>query len=164
MLALIGTLLASFVPVYSRHLTTSRIAEAPEVLAELHRGAATYWAARNHAGHHTHCLPPPAGPTPLDPRPTPLPFTPPPEETPTWRAIAPTLMGRSLRFSYAYLPEDSGCDLQSPDPSQPFVRFRAFGDLDGDGERSTFERAATVDRKTSLLVPMGPLLVRQRVE
>ncbi len=162
-LALLGTLLASFVPVYLRHLTTSRLTEAPETLAELHRGAAAYWAGRAGTFPRRRCLPPPAGPTPADPLPEPTPFIPSPHEAPTWNAIAPSLQGRPLRFSYAYIPEDSGCDLR-PSPRHPFVRLRALGDLDGDGEHSTFERAAGLAEHGEDLVPIGPLLVRQRVE
>ena len=42
--------------------------------------------------------------------------------------------------------------------------FRAEGDLDGDGERSIFERRAAADPDSGELVPIGILYVRDRVE
>jgi hypothetical protein len=43
------------------------------------------------------------------------------------------------------------------------VTFRAEGDLDGDGERSLFERRAR-GTEDGTLVPVGILYVRDRVE
>ena len=162
LLSVVGVLLAAFLPVYLRGLHTSRLSEPVEVLAGLHRGAATYWAAAHGSRKRRRCLPPPAGPAPADPTPEARPFTPPEAEAATWRALDPTLAGRPLRFSYRYLPADSGCDLKAR-PGTSLLRLQALGDLDGDGVRSTFERSATVDAEGAL-VPLGPLLQRRRVE
>ncbi len=162
LLSVVGVLLAAFLPVYLRGLHTSRLAEPVEVLASLHRGAASYWRTPQGDARRRRCLPPPAGPTPVDPTPEARPFQPPEEEATTWRALDPTLAGRPLRYSYRYLPTDSGCGLKAR-PGTPLLRLQAIGDLDGDGVRSTFERSATVDADGAL-VPLGPLLQHRRAE
>src|SRR5262245_39106441 len=64
-----GVVLASFLPTFFRHLQVSKIAEASEQLAVLHRLASAYYDGqrpttliRSRPG----CLPPAAGPTPSD--------------------------------------------------------------------------------------------------
>jgi hypothetical protein len=86
------------------------------------------------------------------------------EETPghaTWSdlAFAPD---RPVRFRYSLLPLASGCGL-GPEHGEPLVVFRAEGDLDGDGDLSTFERAAKASDRRQL-VPDGVLRVLHRVE
>ena len=80
----------------------------------------------------------------------------------TWTALgfAPS---RPVRFSYVFEPTAHGCGLRSPEGTY-LVTFRATGDLDGDGERSVFERRAAADPRTGELVPIGILYARDRVE
>ena len=85
-------------------------------------------------------------------------------ETPgyrTWAALEfqPTY---AIRYSYTFEPTASGCDLRSPEGTY-LVTMRAEGDLDGDGERSVFERRATATPEGDL-IPMGILYVRDRAE
>ena len=79
----------------------------------------------------------------------------------TWAALG-FQPPRPIRYSYTFEPTASGCDLRSPDGTY-LLTLRAEGDLDGDGERSVFERRfrATEDGR---LVPFGILYVRDRVE
>jgi type II secretory pathway pseudopilin PulG len=112
----------------------------------------------------TRCLPPTAGPTPRMPtrEPERVDFT--HEDTPghdTWRALG-FQPPRPVRYSYTFEPTASGCGLRSPEGTY-LLTLRAEGDLDGDGERSVFERRfrATEDGR---LEPFGILYVRDRVE
>lgn len=161
-----GILLASFVPTFVRELRHSKISEAPENLALLHRRAAAYFAAEyaTGAGSVSHCLPPAAGPTPAEPSEEPVEVDWADEDLPggaTWRALgfAPE---RPVRFAYTFEPTSVGCGLRTPAGTY-LVTFRAEGDLDGDGERSLFERRAAVDAE-GRLVPIGILYVRDRTE
>jgi type II secretory pathway pseudopilin PulG len=161
-----GVVLAVAVPTFSRHLRTSKTAEAAEQLAALHRGAAAYYVRRHTAADGrtlTQCLPEAAGPTPTEPSSSPqrVDFTAP--NTPgadTWRALgfAPE---EPTRFRYSVLPEKPGCGLDATQHVQRMT-FAAEGDLDGDRVLSRFERRATA--KDGELVPSGVLVVTQRVE
>jgi hypothetical protein len=158
LLSLSALVLAVFVPSFVRRVRTNKIDEAPELLAELSRRTAAYYAA-----HPTGCLPPGAGPAPGAParKPEELDFSSP--ETPghaTWRALA-FQPGRPVRFSYQYLPRESGCGLRETEAPIPIV-FRAQGDLDGDGVLSTFELRAKIEQ--GRFTPAEELRVHQRTE
>lgn len=161
-----GVIVAAFVPTFARHLRTSKLAEAAEVLEEMQRVSAVYFATRHDVdGHsHDHCLPSAAGPAPAATSTSAVDVDFSAAETPgapTWTALG-FHPDRPLRYRYTFAPSRSGCDL-APDGSAPFVVFRAEGDLDGDGSRSTFERNAGVDGDGNL-VPRDILFVRNRVE
>ena len=163
----VGVILAVFVPTFVAELSTSKLTEAPDRLAELHRRAASYYAARRRTedGLLRHCLPPKAGPTPLLPSADPVTTAFDAEDSrgaATWAALG-FLPSEAMRFSYAFLPRQTGCGLRSSADGQAILVLRAEGDLDGDGRRSVFERRARVDDRGEL-VPMGILEVRDRVE
>ncbi len=163
----VGVLLAVFIPSFLRELRTSKTSEATENLALLYQRSAAYFVAR-HAREdlpaQTRCLPPTAGPTPRLPtqEPEEVDFT--ARETQgsaTWRALsfAPTT---PVRYSYTFEPTASGCNLRSPEGTY-LLTIRAEGDLDGDGERSIFERRARANEEGEL-EPSDILYVRDRVE
>ena len=64
-----GVLLAVMIPAFARALRTSKIAEATEELASMHRAAASYYAARHgeRRDRLVRCLPAQAGPAPAMP-------------------------------------------------------------------------------------------------
>jgi type II secretory pathway pseudopilin PulG len=164
---IVGVALAAFLPTFLRELRLSKVSEAAEYLALMHARAAAYFAAEHETegGPMRHCLPPGAGPTPAEPSEEPVAVNWRDERLPggeTWRALgfAPE---RPVRFTYMFEPTSVGCGLRSP-PGTYLVTFRAQGDLDGDGERSIFERRAAVDPETGELVPLGILYVRDRTE
>lgn len=160
--SLVGCALAGFLPSFVRALRVSKVSEAAEHLALMHESAAAYFAAEHETeqGPQRHCLPPPAGPMPAAP--TVEPTSPDWASDPVWAALgfAPE---RHVRFSYTYEPVAHGCGLRHS-PGTYLVTFRAQGDLDGDGERSMFERRAAVNAETGVLEPLGILYVRDRVE
>jgi type II secretory pathway pseudopilin PulG len=152
-LSLTGALLAAFLPTFFRHLSTSKIAEAVEQLDALHRATASYYAA------HRACLPASAGPYPALPSadPVQVDFAHDERGAATWSAL-----GREaapLRFGYQLEVLEPGCTQRAAGPA---LYLRAFGDLDGDGVTSLFERAARVEH--GALVPQGPLRTINRVE
>ncbi len=158
LLSLSALVLAVFVPSFTRRIRTNKIDEAPELLAELSRRTAAYYAA-----HPAGCLPPPAGPAPSAPamEPDELDFSAP--ETPghtTWSALG-FEPGRPVRFSYQYLPSESGCGLREAEAPIRVV-FRAHGDLDGDGVLSTFELHAKIEQ--GRFTPAEELRVDRRTE
>ena len=161
-LSLTGVLLAAFVPTFLRHVRTSKLAEATEQLGTLHRQAAAYYA-REHAGAALarHCLPASAGPYPSTPSPSPVPvdFADDSVGAPTWIALGQTGV-RMLRYAYEVVVAEPGCRERAGTP--PAIWFRAHGDLDGDGEPSLIERAATP--KAGVLAPVGPLRIVARTE
>lgn len=67
LVALVGAVLAAFSPTFIRQLRLSRVSEASEQLAALHRGMAAYYEAPqvdDEANRRMRCLPEPAGPAP----------------------------------------------------------------------------------------------------
>lgn len=163
----VGCVLAAFVPAFLRELRLSKISEASEHLALMHQRTAAYYAAERTIEGSTlrHCLPRSAGPTPAAPSVEPVEVDWSESESldgQTWTALgfAP---GRAVRYAYVFEAVTHGCDLRSPERTY-LVTFRAEGDLDGDGERSIFERRAAADPETGELTPIGILYVRDRVE
>jgi type II secretory pathway pseudopilin PulG len=162
LLCLIGIVLAVFVPTFLRRVRTNKITEASELLQEMSDRTAAYYATSWGTGKR-YCLPPNAGPTPAEPT---------VESTDvdffavehaghtTWEALG-FQPDHPVRYSYSYTPSRDGCDLiGSGDPES--VSFRAEGDLDGDGVRSTFERRATLE--SDGFEPADTLRVHQRTE
>lgn len=165
-LAVVGVILAAFLPTFFRNVRTSKLEEATDELERLHQATAAYFAADHVVdGHHRrHCLPSAAGPAPAQTseRAVDVDFR--AEATPgvaTWTALG-FQPDRPIRYRYTILPRQVGCDLNAP-VGTALVTFRAEGDLDGDTARSTFERSAGVDAHGNL-VPIDILFVRNRVE
>ena len=162
LLCLLGVVLAIFVPTFVRRVRTNKINEAAELLQTMSLRASAYYDT-TWSSSKRHCLPPGAGPTPEAP-------TVDSEEVDffssevsghaTWEALD-FQPARPIRFSYEFMPSRDGCELGvGPEPGT--VVFRAEGDLDGDGVRSTFERRATIGREG--FRPSDALLVHQRTE
>ena len=162
-----GALLAAFIPAFLHEVRTSKIAEAGEALGTLHHGAAAYYAAAHHTpeGSRIYCLPDVVGfwfVTPsVDAHVVDFAADATPG-APTWRALAfaPT---RPLRYAYTFTPTASGCGVAPHEDHATVVVLTAEGDLDGDGERSHFERRDGIDAHGDL-VPIDVLYVRDRVE
>lgn len=166
LIAVVGALLAVFVPTFVRHLRTSKTAEAAEQLELLQQRAAAYFVTPHPTSEGVMalgCLPEAAGPAPEKPSRDPVKVDFADPKTPghaTWEALGFQPEDR-LRYRYSFLPEKAGCGLRAKG-GKPVLTLRAEGDLDGDGELSTFERQATVEE--GRLVPTGILYVRDRME
>lgn len=162
LVCLLGVVLAVFVPTFLRRVRTNKIVEASELLQVMSQRANAYydtsWSSLNR-----HCLPPSAGPTPraptVDSHDVDF-FSTETDGHATWEALD-FQPDRPVRFSYSFEPVANGCALGRNSEPTPIV-FRAEGDLDGDGVRSTFERRATIDRNG--FTPADALLVHQRTE
>lgn len=165
LIAIAGVLLAVVIPTFMQKVQVSRISEAGEQLDQMYIGILAYHGSLQHldAGPRMGCFPPPAGPTPAVPTAAGLELDFFEEGVPgaaTWRALEFNPEG-VVRYSYTFLPAQEGCEV--PDPAPPvIVRWRAEGDLDGDGELSTFERSASLDGDQLLPEPL--LLVQRRTE
>jgi hypothetical protein len=159
----VATVLAVFVPEFFERLRTNKLSEAPELLAELQQRAESYYATDWGDGRR-HCLPPSAGPTPIEPSedPVPVDFTAEDQEGgASWEALGFTPT-RPIRFSYRYTTTEHGCGLLG-DGETATITLSAEGDLDGDSQRSRFERTAVLTADGRMR-PLGPLQVQQRIE
>lgn len=176
---LVGIGLATFVPTFIRELRTSKTSEAVENLQLLSQRSAAYFATpwpREDGPAALRCLPSTVGPTPRQPTLEPETVIFASEETPghaTWAALGfprapdpeaddhdqPAL---DVRYAYTFEPTASGCGLRSPEGSY-LLTLRAEGDLDGDGERSLFERRMAADEEGNLH-SFGILYVLDRAE
>lgn len=160
-ISLVGIALAVFVPTFVRELHTSKVAEAAEMLDAIAARAITYYESRQPDGRR--CLPGNAGPTPRTPsvEPTTIRF----EEDgveghEAWSALG-FQPSRPIRFSYSFESE-SGC-AQRPEEGDVLFTITAFGDLDGDGDLSSFVRSYGLDEGGHLL-PVGVTHVADAVE
>ncbi len=163
---LAGVLIAVFVPTFVAQLRLSKVSEATEQLAALHAATAAYYATDHRVDGKLRrmCLPESAGPTPASPAVYPMDTDFAAKETPgnaTWQALG--MAGAHVRYSYQVIVAAPGCGPRENSP-RPLVTFRAEGDLDGDGVRSTLERSATASSDQSTLTPSALLRVVQRVE
>jgi type II secretory pathway pseudopilin PulG len=166
LLCIAGIILAVAVPAFVKNVRTSKLTEVSVQLDALHRAAAAYYQAsrRLPEGTRKHCLPPAAGPAPEKPSPEPVEVDFASPDTPgaeSWRALGFD-PAEPLRFRYTFLPARAGCGLQ-PSGNRPMLLLRAEGDLDGDGEYSTFERSSVVSENGEL-VPTRLLVVKDRME
>lgn len=142
LLSVIGVVLAIFVPSFFRRVRSNKVSEAAELLQEMSTRSMAYYAAPQATGYRN-CLPPSAGPTPATPSVDSAEVDFFSTEEPghaSWRAFE-FQPQRPIRYSYSYQPSVEGCDLGAANPT---LVFRAEGDLDGDGVRSTFERRVTL--------------------
>ncbi|HEU4408469.1 MAG TPA: hypothetical protein VFS43_24620 [Polyangiaceae bacterium] len=149
-IALGGSLLAVVVPSFVRDLHASRLSEAVRGLHDIGEGAVAY--AR--------------GKPPAEAFPPPAPLTPP--EVPrgrrvkdppgTWDHLTWAALGFSIDhehyFSFAFESHNG--------PDRATFVARAHGDLDGDGERSTFELYGECTPEGSRVLP--GLFVDREVE
>lgn len=162
LLCLVGIVLAIFVPTFTRRVRANKINEASELLQDLSARTAAYYAT-SWDDERRHCLPPGAGPMPAVPsvEAESVDFlSAEAEGHETWQALG-FQPDRPIRYSYTYVPSQHGCDLIGRE-GLGTVSFRAEGDLDGDGVRSTFERRATLGPDGWLQADV--LHVHQRVE
>lgn len=162
-----GSILAVLVPAFLREVRLSKTSEAAEMLQQMHLGASAYFATREviDGVERRRCLPEAAGPTPARPRVEARTvdfFDDEALGASTWRVLS-FRSERPLRFSYSFVPVESGCDLRTPERTY-IVSYRAEGDLDGDGARSLFERRDATSSTEDVLEPVGILFVRDRVE
>jgi len=161
-----GCVLAAFIPTFLGQVRLSKVAEAADQLRALHDATAAYYGAshRIESKLQRMCLPESAGPTPPAPAVYPMQTDFAAKEVPgsaTWSALG--LTAGQVRYSYQVVVASPGCGLRA-NPPQVLVTFRAEGDLDGDGVRSSLERTASASADQTELKP-GPLLrVHQRVE
>ena len=168
LVSILGAVLAVAGPQFLRKLRTSKVAEASEELELLHRGAAMYyatWHAQAAHGTKDHCLPSAAGPTPAQPSVDPVEVTFTDDATPgapTWQALR-FEPESGVRYSYSFLPIQSGCGVTTRQDGAPLVTIRAEGDLDGDGTRSRFERYASPNAEGEI-VQVEALVVSDRIE
>ncbi len=164
--SIIGCLLAAFVPAFVDHLRLSKASEAARELDRMHLATAAYFAAPHASETETlhRCLPSAAGPYPTEPTQDArtLDFEGEDLSRAGFTAIG-FAIDEPVRFSYTLQPTVSGCDLHSPEGTY-LVTYRAEGDLDGDGERSLFERRDRALEGEDLLEPVGILYVRDRTE
>lgn len=163
--SIVGSLLAVLIPTFVRRVSLSKTSEATRVLAELHHRTAAYFDGVHAEGGVARrwCLPAEAGPTPRFPSRDRVTFDFQAEDVPgheTWTALG--FQPGPIRFRYSLVPEAEGCGIRRP-PHAPVVTFTAEGDLDVDGQLSTYERAASVDAE-GRLVPEGALRVQSPVE
>lgn len=151
-----------FIPTFLRRVRINKISEASELLQEMSERTAAYYATSWDAGKRF-CLPERAGPTPAEPTvdSAEVDFSADSEAGhASWESLA-FQPARPIRYSYSYTPSHQGCNLIDAG-ERLSASFRAEGDLDGDGVRSTFERRATFDADG--LKPAVTLDVHQRVE
>lgn len=164
--AIVGGVLAAFLPTFFREIRTSKTAEAVSHLELLHQRTAAYFAAEHRAEDGSivrRCLPESAGPAPEAPSKKPA-------EVSFYDVAIPgyttfLVLGfqpDAVRFRYSLVSHREGCGLEHLGKG-PDVEFIAEGDLDGDGTFSTFVRGAMID-EAGELVPYGPLRVKDRTE
>jgi hypothetical protein len=122
-----GSFLAIAVPTFAKNLHASRSSEAVRGTAEIARGAITYAGQKG----PPECFPPSAPLTPAEiPRGDRVTDPPGAWDHMTWHAL-----GFSIDYAHSY----SFAFDSIQDPAIASFTARAQGDLDGDGEPSTFE-------------------------
>lgn len=164
-ISIAGSLLAIFAPTFFRSLHMSKTSEATTSLEDMYLRTALYFGEAHREGPVVRrwCLPDEAGPTPRHPSADPVEFDfgdPHIDGHETWRAIG--FQPRRIRYRYSLVPEAVGCGIRRPE-HQPVVTFVAEGDLDQDGQLSTFERSASVSTGGEL-VPEGAVRTNAPVE
>ena len=168
LLCIAGIVLAVTVPTFFRNVRTSKLDEVTVQLNALYRATAAYYRSSHPSpggARENRCLPSKAGPTPEKPSPEPVEvdFTEPAAAgSDSWRALGFN-PSAPLRFRYTFVPLRDGCAQAPSADGPPALVLRAEGDLDGDGEYSTFERSFVVNEKGGL-VPAELLMVRDRTE
>jgi hypothetical protein len=140
-IALLGSIAAVAIPTFVRNLHASRLSEAVAGVNDIAKGAVVYAGKKP----PIECFPPPAPLTPVEvPRGERI-----TDPAGTWDHLTWHALGFSVNhahyFSFAF---DSSLDA-----SRSGFVARAHGDLDGDGERSTFEVRGECDDRGSRVLP-----------
>lgn len=168
--AIIGILAAVAIPALLGYVRRAKTAEAGENLRALYIGAAAYYqdermttrgvlATGGTSTSQVACITGPQG----------APFTPTAQKT-QWDYADPTYAATfgALRFSvaepayYAYSIDGAaaGCNNAAPTTGvTPLYTFSANGDLDGDGNFSTFEVAAGANIQNELVRSPGVYVI-----
>lgn len=133
--AIIGILAAVAIPSYVKYVRRSETIEAGLNMQRLYDGAVAYYMSDHAAADGTlyaRQFPPSAGPTPATP-PAGKKYTPSPSDfaTPQWTALNFEIRD-PIRYSYAFINTSATTGI-----------IQAQGDLNGDGNPSTFQRSAT---------------------
>ncbi len=147
--AIIGVLAAIAIPAFINYVKKSKTSEAPTNLKSLFEGAATYYEAERWSGGivtpgsvrtpSTACTVDSASPTTYSASNA--------KTTVDWEAESASY--RELHFApadplyyeYHIVTSSGGSVCGNPPNSLDVYTFRAIGDLDGDGTKSTFEMA-----------------------
>lgn len=136
--AVLGSVLAIAIPAFVRDFHASRLAEPVSGLERLSKGSVAYGLT------HEGALPSPAPLTPATvPRGVLVIDAPGTWDHPTWKALAfePLANAAPHAFSFGY------------DRDEAKFSAHAHGDLDGDGNVSSFEVRGQSDGRTTTLVP-----------
>jgi type II secretory pathway pseudopilin PulG len=157
-IALVGSLLAVAVPAFVRNLSFSRLGEATDGLARIGRHAVSGASGKACA----QAFPPSAPLTPatvprgkpaVDPDPDPW-------QAPTWRALdfRPSPLGVAHSFAFSFDidgPAAGGTPQTKTTANEDKSSFvaQAHGDLDGDGQTSTFEVTGTCEHGVARVAP-----------
>ena len=150
-LAIGGSVVAVAVPTFAKNLHASRLSEAVRGTGDIAKGAVVYAGKKG----PPECFPPSAPLTPTQvPRGEWITDPPGTWDHMTWHALGFSI-DHDHYFSFAF---DS-----VHDPSRGTFVARAHGDLDGDGERSTFELRGTCTSTDSARIEPG-LFVDREVE
>jgi hypothetical protein len=140
-IALGGSVLAVAIPAFVRNLQASRVSEAVRGVGDIARGAVAYSEGKL----PLEAFPPPAPLTPADvPRGDRVVDAPRTWDHLTWAALGFS-MTHAHYFSFAFDSENL--------PARAVFTARAHGDLDGDGERSTFELRGEFLSKRAQILP-----------
>lgn len=151
-LALVGAVLSLLVavtaPALTERLRNARTTEAATQLSLLYRGTLAYWyAGAGRIPDPERTFPESAPLTPAEPpRGAAAEYAEAQWSSATWRAVRFAPTGRHY---FAYELESTGVGSASA------FTARALGDLDGDGERSTFERAGRAGPAMEVQSPQG---------
>lgn len=135
-ISLLGTLAAIAIPTIARQAYASHLIEATSGLERMSTGA----IAQAQGKPATDTFPGPAPLTPAEPprgkREVDVPGT---WEHPTWKKLRFEAVPLGIPHAFAFAFESSST------PGRSSFIARAQGDLDGDGQRSTFEMRGTAD-------------------
>lgn len=138
--AIIGLLAAVAIPSYVKYMRRSETIEAGMNLRRMYDGAVSYYVGE-HADMNgviaNKRFPVTAGPTPVTP-PKATKYAPSPTDfdDPAWNALDFAVRD-PMRYSYSFINASNGTGVNA------FAIMQAQGDLDGDGNPSTFQRSCT---------------------
>lgn len=143
--AVIGSILAAAVPAFVRDFHASRLAEPVSGLERLAKASVAYGLT------HDGSLP---GPAPLTPAQVPrgvlIIEAPGTWDHPTWKALQFEPLANNAPHAFSF-----GYDVDAPPDHAPAATFlaHAHGDLDGDGNISTFEVRGKTDGRSVTIEP-----------
>lgn len=151
MIGIGGSLLAVAVPAFVRGLSASKLAEAMDGLSAISTGAVS--KAEGH--RHDESFPPSVGLTPAEvPRGERVMDPPGTWDHLTWRAL-----GFRIEKAHAFSFQFDSAIVKGTDVAR--FSAKAFGDLDGDGQLSTFEVQGERKPGESARIVPGMLIARE---